>query len=267
MLLLPTLSSEDELPEDGKYEDEEDDVNDDFLFDTGTFIVPSSQKANAQLEEEENWNVRQRKHNLSLLHATQNDHDNLVERTKLSNIIAVARNKLSKEQLSDDGEDSSSSDDETFSTDEGELEVDSAPHITDQDVLKSKVELNQGNKDDPENDDEQDIETNDDDDDDDEARKEEAKKAAFFDAVTPSTSDDTQIIQFSQFALSRPILRSVAAMGYVNPTPIQQRCIPLILSGRDVCASAVTGSGKTAVSPGGRARSYIFFLQSSPFYT
>jgi ATP-dependent RNA helicase DDX27 len=252
MLLLPTLSSEDELPEDGKYDDEEDEVNDDFLFDTGTFIVPSFQKANTELEEEENWNVRQRRHNLSLLHATQNDHDSMVERTKLSNIIAVARNNMLKKKQSDD-EESSSADDEASTADEGDLEVDSAPHITDQDVLKSKVESIQGSKDDSDNQDEEDIKTNyDDDDDDDEAQKEEeAKKAAFFDAASPSATDDTQILQFSQFALSRPILRSVAAMGYVNPTPIQQQCIPLVLAGRDVCASAVTGSGKTAVSPRG----------------
>jgi ATP-dependent RNA helicase RhlE len=35
-------------------------------------------------------------------------------------------------------------------------------------------------------------------------------------------------------------------MGYVEPTPIQLRAIPLILSGRDVIGSAQTGTGKTA---------------------
>jgi ATP-dependent RNA helicase RhlE len=35
-------------------------------------------------------------------------------------------------------------------------------------------------------------------------------------------------------------------MGYVDPTPIQLRAIPLILSGRDVMGSAQTGTGKTA---------------------
>jgi len=38
----------------------------------------------------------------------------------------------------------------------------------------------------------------------------------------------------------------VKAMGYVEPTPIQHRAIPLILSGRDVIGSAQTGTGKTA---------------------
>lgn len=35
-------------------------------------------------------------------------------------------------------------------------------------------------------------------------------------------------------------------MEYTNPTPIQQIAIPVIMSGRDVVASSITGSGKTA---------------------
>lgn len=42
------------------------------------------------------------------------------------------------------------------------------------------------------------------------------------------------------------MLQGVKAMGYVEPTPIQLRAIPLILSGADVIGSAQTGTGKTA---------------------
>lgn len=42
------------------------------------------------------------------------------------------------------------------------------------------------------------------------------------------------------------MLEGVKAMGYVDPTPIQLRAIPLILEGRDVIGSAQTGTGKTA---------------------
>jgi ATP-dependent RNA helicase RhlE len=42
------------------------------------------------------------------------------------------------------------------------------------------------------------------------------------------------------------MLDGVKAMGYVDPTPIQLRAIPLVLSGRDVIGSAQTGTGKTA---------------------
>ena len=38
----------------------------------------------------------------------------------------------------------------------------------------------------------------------------------------------------------------VKAMGYIEPTPIQFRAIPLVLAGRDVIGSAQTGTGKTA---------------------
>src|SRR6516164_8320915 len=51
---------------------------------------------------------------------------------------------------------------------------------------------------------------------------------------------------FSKLGLSHAMLEGVRAMGYVEPTPIQLRTIPLILSGRDVIGSAQTGTGKTA---------------------
>ena len=76
---------------------------------------------------------------------------------------------------------------------------------------------------------------------------------------------------FSELNLSRTLLRGIEAAGYVSPTPIQAQVIPLALAGRgewkatsieimhcilynifflckfiDVCASAITGSGKTA---------------------
>ena len=51
---------------------------------------------------------------------------------------------------------------------------------------------------------------------------------------------------FTQLGLSQPVLDGVRAAGYVDPTPIQLRAIPLILSGEDVIGSAQTGTGKTA---------------------
>ncbi len=51
---------------------------------------------------------------------------------------------------------------------------------------------------------------------------------------------------FDQLGLSSEILRAVSDEGYVNPTPIQAQVIPSILAGRDVMASAQTGTGKTA---------------------
>src|SRR5260221_11679243 len=51
---------------------------------------------------------------------------------------------------------------------------------------------------------------------------------------------------FSKLGLSQAMLEGVKAMGYVEPTPIQLRAIPLIMEGKDVIGSAQTGTGKTA---------------------
>ena len=51
---------------------------------------------------------------------------------------------------------------------------------------------------------------------------------------------------FSKLGLSQAVVEGVNAMGYVEPTPIQLRAIPLIMEGRDVIGSAQTGTGKTA---------------------
>lgn len=42
------------------------------------------------------------------------------------------------------------------------------------------------------------------------------------------------------------MLKAVSEVGYTKPTPIQQLAIPLIMSGKDIVASSITGSGKTA---------------------
>ena len=51
---------------------------------------------------------------------------------------------------------------------------------------------------------------------------------------------------FSRFGLYSSILRAVQAKGYTAPTPVQVETIPAVLTGRDVIASAQTGTGKTA---------------------
>jgi len=53
-------------------------------------------------------------------------------------------------------------------------------------------------------------------------------------------------MSFSQLGLAEPLLRAVREAGYTEPTPIQTRGIPAVLSGRDLLAAAQTGTGKTA---------------------
>lgn len=53
-------------------------------------------------------------------------------------------------------------------------------------------------------------------------------------------------MSFKSLGLSDSILKSVSEKGYTEPSPIQEKAIPVILEGKDVLASAQTGTGKTA---------------------
>ncbi len=52
--------------------------------------------------------------------------------------------------------------------------------------------------------------------------------------------------EFDSFNLRPELVQAVAALGYVDPTPIQTGIIPLMMSGLDVIGQAQTGTGKTA---------------------
>ncbi|HET9453760.1 MAG TPA: DEAD/DEAH box helicase [Gemmatimonadaceae bacterium] len=51
---------------------------------------------------------------------------------------------------------------------------------------------------------------------------------------------------FAGLGLAAPLLQSLEALGYEEPTPIQREAIPLLLQGRDLLGQAATGTGKTA---------------------
>ena len=51
---------------------------------------------------------------------------------------------------------------------------------------------------------------------------------------------------FAELGISAEILRTLAHLGYEEPTPIQKQAIPPLLAGRDVVGQAATGTGKTA---------------------
>ncbi len=53
-------------------------------------------------------------------------------------------------------------------------------------------------------------------------------------------------MNFESLGLKAELLRAVSEQGYDRPTPIQERAIPFVMDGRDVMASAQTGTGKTA---------------------
>ncbi|HRJ73034.1 MAG TPA: DEAD/DEAH box helicase [Terrimicrobiaceae bacterium] len=53
-------------------------------------------------------------------------------------------------------------------------------------------------------------------------------------------------MSFQDLGLSDAVVHGVQRMGYLDPSPIQLRAIPVILAGKDLIASAQTGTGKTA---------------------
>lgn len=196
-----------------------------------------------------------------------------VERTSVASIIAAARSNLKrdgKRDVRDTSEDDDASEEEEgqasndesgsesgeSDSDDGESsddEVDDAQHATsmESDVLKVRdgpkgkkkkaapdEEQNEESSDESNSEEESDQEP----DSDEEDLAEKAKAAAFFDSSHTTDQNDT-IDTFTQLGLSRPLLRGVASMGFVTPTPIQASVLPVAMAGRDVCASAVTGSG------------------------
>jgi ATP-dependent RNA helicase DDX27 len=144
-----------------------------------------------------------------------------------------SEDSIDKENESDDEDSDSESSDDTGSDEESEDEVDDSKNNTmEKDILKTRIgEL------------EKDVESSHDKE---EARKESEKAEKFFDNKSPKNDDADEVEAFTQLTLSRPLLRGIVAMGYVKPTKIQSSVIPVALAKRDICASAVTGSGKTA---------------------
>ncbi len=53
-------------------------------------------------------------------------------------------------------------------------------------------------------------------------------------------------MNFTELGLTKRVSAALEALGFAEPTEIQQKAIPVIVAGRDIMASAETGSGKTA---------------------
>lgn len=53
------------------------------------------------------------------------------------------------------------------------------------------------------------------------------------------------MLNFSSLGISKAIVNSLRRGGIVNPSPIQEQAIPVIMNGKDIIAQAQTGTGKT----------------------
>ncbi|KAJ8259277.1 hypothetical protein COCON_G00182890 [Conger conger] len=65
-------------------------------------------------------------------------------------------------------------------------------------------------------------------------------------AFYEDASNYDESLMFQDMNLSRPLLKAITTMGFKQPTPIQKACVPVGLLGKDICACAATGTGKTA---------------------
>src|SRR5680860_327535 len=53
-------------------------------------------------------------------------------------------------------------------------------------------------------------------------------------------------MSFEKLGLVPQLISAVGELGYTKATPVQKKVIPLVLDGKDVVATAQTGTGKTA---------------------
>ncbi len=65
-------------------------------------------------------------------------------------------------------------------------------------------------------------------------------------AESDNPDSERPLVSFASLGLSEPVLQAVSDLGFESPTPIQERAIPLVLSGCDLIGQAQTGTGKTA---------------------
>lgn len=62
----------------------------------------------------------------------------------------------------------------------------------------------------------------------------------------PEAAAEPAGVRFADLGLAPEVMEAVVHEGFEQPTPIQERAIPVVLSGRDMIGQAQTGTGKTA---------------------
>jgi superfamily II DNA/RNA helicase len=74
----------------------------------------------------------------------------------------------------------------------------------------------------------------------------EGGEARFLFSIFAKYFQELPSVNFEDFGFNSQINEAISFMGFVRPTPIQESAVPLIMAGRDLIASAQTGTGKTA---------------------
>lgn len=145
------------------------------------------------------------------------------------------------EEVPDGGDSGSEDDEDEFAGLEGSEDEEDPLATSDEDEESSgdEGEKSQEESEDEENDYSSGSESEE------ETQAEKDRKAAFFAPESEKVASDENA-SFLSMNLSRPIIKSISALGFHKPTPIQTATIPVALLGKDVVGNAVTGSGKTA---------------------
>ena len=76
------------------------------------------------------------------------------------------------------------------------------------------------------------------------AKKISKQKSEFFEELNKNELKN-ELSSFEEMNISKPLIKALGQMGMTKPTSIQSAAIPTALMGKDICACAVTGSGKT----------------------
>ena len=64
--------------------------------------------------------------------------------------------------------------------------------------------------------------------------------------IASERADEDQIVGFDQLGLSQEIFHAISDLGFESPSKIQERAIPVLMTGADLIGQAQTGTGKTA---------------------
>ncbi|XP_016312571.1 probable ATP-dependent RNA helicase DDX27 [Sinocyclocheilus anshuiensis] len=145
---------------------------------------------------------------------------------KVSKKTEASASKLENDnddEEDDDKEEDENDDDEESGGDDDDDEVDEDEFSSgDEEVLKKADTLREKQK------------------------KGKRKTAETSEAFFEDASQYDENLTFQDMNLSRPLLKAITTMGFKQPTPIQKACVPVGLLGKDICACAATGTGKTA---------------------
>lgn len=232
--------SEEEKP---KENEEEDDINPEFKFSLDGFETTNTA---------DGWDFRVAEENTENKRKDVNLDDILRSKGGLTGLVGTEGDEKDKEKENNksDNESETESDNESDNESADEEEDENEANNSDDDELAMDGFGMNVKESEDENEEEEEVQEDEDKEDEDNASDSESNEdedseeaiANFYEKAEESQKHTS----FQTLDLSRPVLKGLANLGYVKPSPIQSAAIPIALMGKDIVAGAVTGSGKTA---------------------